>query len=71
MAKKREDVRQKILEYLMRCDNGASIWEIMNTVGLSRTQATYYLTKLAVEGKVVRKLKSPKISLWYIAGKEE
>jgi len=66
MARKSEEVRLKILEFLAGCQNGATIWEIMNKVGLTRYQANYYLAKLAVEGKVVRKLKSPKVSLWYI-----
>lgn len=65
MNNKSEDVRARILEFLRSSSNGKSTGEVMQTLNLSRSQASYHLTMLVLEGKAKRVKKSPRVTLWY------
>jgi len=58
------------LEYLQ--ENGErSTNEVAKALGLTNDQARYHLSKLALNGKVKRRVASPRVFLWSVKKKKK
>jgi len=62
---KYDDLKLKVLEFLRSNSDGKATNEVARHFNLTHSQTVYILSKLALEGKVKRKLKSPRVALWY------
>jgi len=62
---KYDELKLKILEFLRSNSEGKATSEVARHFNLTHSQTVYILSKLVLEGKVKRKLKSPRVALWY------
>jgi len=68
--KRDETIRRKILEFLRQNHEKATM-ETAEALGLSHSKVVYHLRMLAVEGKVRRRLASPRVALWRVVEEGE